>query len=378
MSKAATDDEDAGEVQHPRATTVLFGQESAEAALLSGYRSGRVPHAFLIAGPQGIGKATLAYRMARFVLAHPDPAAPDVKAAASLAISPDHPVARRIAAQAQPDLLVIERTLKRQRCAAQADRGRRHPPHRGIFRLDGGRGRLAHRHCRCGRRTQPFRRQCAAQSAGGAAAADLAVFDQPRRVAGAGDAALALPDSHAAAARRARYRQGARRPRPEARPTISTSPPQRLPPKARWRARWPSSTRTHWRCANGRWRCSTASRRSTPKRCMRWARPWPAPDPQVLAAFVDTVNTWLARRLDGGRPEIGRLARLADAWQRVNAARARRRSLQSRTQAAGFQRVRLACRRHPRLIPTRHVRETLLPHHRHRLPERRAAYRARL
>ena len=46
----------------------------AEQALLDAYRGGRIPHAWLIGGPAGIGKATLAYRMARFVLAHPDPA----------------------------------------------------------------------------------------------------------------------------------------------------------------------------------------------------------------------------------------------------------------------------------------------------------------
>ena len=45
------------------------------ASLLEAYRGGRLPHAWLISGPAGIGKATLAYRMARFVLAHPDPRA---------------------------------------------------------------------------------------------------------------------------------------------------------------------------------------------------------------------------------------------------------------------------------------------------------------
>ncbi len=112
MSPRATgEDDEIGQAPHPRATTVLFGQEHAENALLTAYRSGRVPHAFLIAGPAGIGKATLAYRLARFVLAHPDPAAPDVAAATSLFVDAKQPVARRIAAQAQPDLLVIERTL---------------------------------------------------------------------------------------------------------------------------------------------------------------------------------------------------------------------------------------------------------------------------
>jgi DNA polymerase-3 subunit delta' len=109
--RAVADDDETGDASHPRATTELFGHAAAEAALLAAYRSGRVPHAFLIAGPQGIGKATLAYRMARFVLAHPDPSSRPVQAASSLAITADDPVARRIVAQAQPDLLVLERTF---------------------------------------------------------------------------------------------------------------------------------------------------------------------------------------------------------------------------------------------------------------------------
>ena len=57
-------------VRHPRETPELFGHREAETALLSAYRGGRIPHAWLIGGAQGIGKATLAYRMARFVLAN--------------------------------------------------------------------------------------------------------------------------------------------------------------------------------------------------------------------------------------------------------------------------------------------------------------------
>jgi DNA polymerase-3 subunit delta' len=111
MARAASEDDDTDGTPHPRATTLLFGHALAESALLSAYRSGRVPHAFLIAGPPGIGKATLAYRLARFVLAHPDPSSREVARATSLAVDANHPVSRRIAAQAQPDLLVIERTL---------------------------------------------------------------------------------------------------------------------------------------------------------------------------------------------------------------------------------------------------------------------------
>lgn len=98
-------------IREPRATLRLFGHEEAEAALLDAYRSGRIPHAWLIGGPSGIGKATLAYRMARFVLAHPDPASPQVQSAKSLDVPADNAAAGKIASQSHPDLLVMERTI---------------------------------------------------------------------------------------------------------------------------------------------------------------------------------------------------------------------------------------------------------------------------
>jgi DNA polymerase-3 subunit delta' len=49
--------------------------------------------------------------MARFVLAHPDPRSPPVQSATSLQIDAGHPVSRRMVAQAQGDLLVLERTI---------------------------------------------------------------------------------------------------------------------------------------------------------------------------------------------------------------------------------------------------------------------------
>src|SRR4051812_36201938 len=96
---------------HPRETTALFGHREAETALLNAFRSGRIPHAWLLGGAQGIGKATLAYRMARFVLAHRDARTPEVQGAESLAIDPAHPVARHVAAGAHGGLLTLERTL---------------------------------------------------------------------------------------------------------------------------------------------------------------------------------------------------------------------------------------------------------------------------
>jgi len=105
-------------IPHPRETLALHAHAEAEQAFLEAYRAGRMPHAWLIGGPRGIGKATLAYRMARFVFAHPAPptaqnGAQNAPATAqngpNLAPPPDHPVVRRIAAQGHPDLLALER-----------------------------------------------------------------------------------------------------------------------------------------------------------------------------------------------------------------------------------------------------------------------------
>jgi len=96
-------------VPHPRETLTLHGHVEAEHAFLDAYRGGRMPHAWLIGGARGIGKATLAYRMARFVFAHPDPAIPAVQNAESLALPADNPAVRRIAAQGHSDLLALER-----------------------------------------------------------------------------------------------------------------------------------------------------------------------------------------------------------------------------------------------------------------------------
>lgn len=103
--------DNSGAVIHPRAASRLFGHGEAEQTLLEAYRSGRMPHAWLIGGPTGIGKATLAYRMARFVLAHPDPSAKAVQAAQSLGVPEDDAAARKIASQSHTGLLVLQREI---------------------------------------------------------------------------------------------------------------------------------------------------------------------------------------------------------------------------------------------------------------------------
>jgi len=103
------DSEQIEAVPHPRDTLQWFGHEEAERTLIDAYRSARMPHAWLIGGPAGVGKATLAYRVARFVLAYPDHSLAEVQDARSLALPQGHRVAHLVGAQGHPDLLVLER-----------------------------------------------------------------------------------------------------------------------------------------------------------------------------------------------------------------------------------------------------------------------------
>lgn len=88
----------------PRENPTLLGQEAAEAVFLSRWNSGRLPHAWLITGPAGIGKATLAFRIARFVLAEGQGTS-----GGPLAIPAEHPVFHRVASGGHSDLMVLSR-----------------------------------------------------------------------------------------------------------------------------------------------------------------------------------------------------------------------------------------------------------------------------
>ena len=98
--------------RHPREAVALYGHEKEEAAFLDAYRTGRMPHAWLLAGPEGIGKASFAWRAARFILTHPDPSSDAVQKAQSLDVDPQGEAARMIAAQAHPDLFVLRREME--------------------------------------------------------------------------------------------------------------------------------------------------------------------------------------------------------------------------------------------------------------------------
>jgi DNA polymerase-3 subunit delta' len=90
-------------VPHPRETFQLLGHAEAETAFEDARSRGRLHHAWLLTGPEGVGKATFAYRAARRLLGAP------AAGEGALGADPGHPVCRQIIARSHPDLLVLER-----------------------------------------------------------------------------------------------------------------------------------------------------------------------------------------------------------------------------------------------------------------------------
>lgn len=94
---------DLPDVPRPREQGRLVGHAAAEAAFAAAVGSGKLHHAWLIGGPRGIGKATLAYRVARRLLARPR------SLDGSLAVDPADPAARKVAVLSHPNLVVLRR-----------------------------------------------------------------------------------------------------------------------------------------------------------------------------------------------------------------------------------------------------------------------------
>jgi DNA polymerase III subunit delta' len=92
----ADENEDPREVAwHPRYSQQLIGHHQAADQFYKAFEAGRPHHAWLITGPKGVGKATLAYRLAGHVLGQAN----------------QNQTARWIAARSHPDLFVLERKL---------------------------------------------------------------------------------------------------------------------------------------------------------------------------------------------------------------------------------------------------------------------------
>lgn len=132
---------------HPRETADLIGQSKAEADFLQAYNSQRLHHAWLVTGPRGVGKATLAWKLARFLLAEPaDDGASmfgDVANPTSLAVSGEHPVARRLLALSEPRLFLLRRAwdekAKKLKTVITVDEARKLRNFFALSAADGGR-----------------------------------------------------------------------------------------------------------------------------------------------------------------------------------------------------------------------------------------------
>jgi DNA polymerase-3 subunit delta' len=315
-----SDDEADSDLLRPRETAVLFGHDAAERALLDAYKGGRIPHAWLIGGPPGIGKATLAYRLARFVLAHPDPKAPAVQNATSLTVATDHPVARRIAAQAQGDLLVLERVLNEQTgklyTVIRVDDVRRAVPFFGSTAGEGG-WRIAIVDA-----VDDLQRE-------GANALLKVLEEPPART-------LLLLVSHAPGRElptiRSRCRRLLLRP-------LDAADVARAVAAATGRNADDADIKEAAVAADG----SVARALgfldgpalALRQRVLELFAQLPDPDPRALhalgdalggsepatlAAFMDMVNGWLSARLSGDTRQVQRLARTAEVWEKVNRA----------------------------------------------------------
>ena len=115
MAAASEDD-----APHPRDSFALEGVDEPAHALEGALDRGRLHHAWLLTGPEGVGKASFAYRAARWLLgAHLDPAF------GPLGTSPGDPVARLVSSQSHPDLMVLERSPDKK--AIPVDEARRLP-----------------------------------------------------------------------------------------------------------------------------------------------------------------------------------------------------------------------------------------------------------
>jgi len=304
----------------PRETSVLYGHAAAERALLESYRSGRLPHGWLLAGPVGIGKATLAYRMARFVLAHSESSSPGVQRAISLQVDSTHAVARRIAAQAHPDLLILERTINEKtgklHQEIQVDDVRRTVAFFGSTAAEGG-WRVA------------IVDVVDELNKSGANALLKVLEEPPRR-------ALLLLVSHSAArvlpTIRSRCRVLSLRP-------LAAGDVARAAAAAIARDPGDPSVISAAAAAEGSARRAVelldADALDLRERVVALLDALPAIDPRALhavgdrlygsdpgtlAAFVDAVNAWLTVRVGSGRQDPAGLDRIAGIWQRFNQA----------------------------------------------------------
>ena len=96
-----TTDDRLAAAPHPREATHLFGQQEAVATFLQAVQSGRLHHAWILSGPQGVGKASFAYQAARYLL--------NPQHGSKFDVDPASLTSRQVLALSHPDLHVLRR-----------------------------------------------------------------------------------------------------------------------------------------------------------------------------------------------------------------------------------------------------------------------------
>ena len=95
---------------HPRHTKILYGHKTSRLDFLDAFNTNRLHHAWMISGPRGIGKATLGYKISKFILSRNQSSELiNNELQNTLDIPLDHPVSRRIDALGEPNLYLVRR-----------------------------------------------------------------------------------------------------------------------------------------------------------------------------------------------------------------------------------------------------------------------------
>ena len=256
------------------------------------------------------------------MLAHPDPNAADVQSATSLAVDAEHPVARRIAAQAHGDLLVLERVINEQTgklyTVIRVEDVRRTVAFFGSTASEGG-WRIAIVDA-----VDELQRE-------GANALLKVLEEPPART-------LLLLVSHAPGRELATIRSRCRRLllRP-----LDAADVAGAAAAAAGRSAGDADIREAAAAADGSvaraLNLLDGSALVLRQRVLDLLAQLPNPDPralhalgdslsgsepQTLEAFMDMVDSWLSARLKAGAQETPQLARVALAWEKVNRAAA--------------------------------------------------------
>ncbi len=106
---------------HPSEATEIFAQDSAQQQFLDAFDRGRLHHAWLMSGPRGVGKATLVWKISKFLLTTPNALAQNGlfgtlnQHVSNLETPPDHPTIARILAGSEPALCVLRRSYDEKR-----------------------------------------------------------------------------------------------------------------------------------------------------------------------------------------------------------------------------------------------------------------------